>query len=117
MKNKNITSNNFMYMFITLYYLEGDKEIDYNILKEYMSINYNDFNYFIDEIDYFLDKMVKENIILKDDDKIIINNLLPRDIIYTIKVNKNNFDEMIKFINGFLIYEYNNKKLVKKKTV
>ena len=118
---KRISTYSFTYLFIALCYLEEHTIIDYDTLKEFIELKFGDGVSKMDEINWHLNKLLADNMIEKIGNKIIISSdISPKDIMYIIKVNIDEFNTMIKVINDFLIFEYakeKNKELVKKKTV
>ncbi len=115
---KRLSTYSFTYLLIALCYLEEHYLIDYDTLNEYIDLTFGDGKLIMDEINWHLEKLVNEQIIENNDNQIVINReVSPKDIMYIIKVNIDEFSTMVKVVNDFLIYEYakeKNKQLVKK---
>ena len=119
-KNKRLSTYSFIYLFIALCYLEEHRIIDYNLLKEYIELKFSDGKMIMDEINWHLNNMISDKMIIKEDYIVISDNISSKDIMYIIKVNIDDFNTMVNVVNDFLSFEYfkgKEKELIKKKTV
>jgi len=116
-KKNDLSTYSFVYLFIIICYLEEYLEIDYKRFNEFIEIEFNDGKLFMNEINWHLTKLISNEMINISDEKILINkNISPTDIMYIIKVNIKDFNNMIKIVNDYLVYDFNkNKELIKKK--
>lgn len=118
-KNNDLSTYSFVYLFIIICYLEEFFEIDYKRFNDFIENEFNEGKTYIDEINWHLTKLISSEMINMNEEKIHINkNLSPKDVMYIIKVNIKDFNNMIKIVNDYLAYDFNkNKELIKKKTL